>query len=55
MDYIEQTVRIAQGYGYKQLFTNEGAELVNILHRLHKRMVQKDYAGDISGAFAKKL
>ncbi|MCL2003174.1 MAG: LuxR C-terminal-related transcriptional regulator [Oscillospiraceae bacterium] len=55
MDYIEQSVRTAQEYGYKQQFANEGAELVNILHRLYKRTVQKDYAGGVSSMFAKTL
>ena len=55
MDYIERAASTAIEYGYKQLFASEGAELVGMLHKLHKCVVQKDYAGCVSGAFAKSL
>jgi len=55
MDCIEQAAEAAQQYGFIQQFTNEGAELFNMLHRLHKRTVQKDYSGNVSSAFAKTL
>ncbi|MCL2108447.1 MAG: LuxR C-terminal-related transcriptional regulator [Oscillospiraceae bacterium] len=54
LDYLEKAVASAYEYGFTQVFANEGAELVNMLHRLQKRAIQKDYAG-VSGEFVKRL
>jgi len=55
LDYLEQAVVAAHEYGYTQVFANEGAELVNMLHRLHKRAVQSSYAGELPAEFVKTL
>jgi len=55
LDYLEKAVIMAFEYGYTQLFANEGAELVNMLHRMQKRSVQQKYAGDLPGGFVKTL
>ena len=55
IEHLEQGAALAQNYGYTQIFANEGSELVNMLHRLQKRAVQKDYAGGVSSEFAKTL
>ena len=55
IEYMEQAVKEAEKYGYVQVFANEGAELVNMLHRLQKRSIQKDYARGLSGTFVKTL
>jgi len=56
LDHLEQAVLSAHEYGYTQLFANEGAELINMLHRMQKRAVQKNYTGGkIPNAFVKTL
>ncbi|MCL2003399.1 MAG: LuxR C-terminal-related transcriptional regulator [Oscillospiraceae bacterium] len=55
LDYLEQAVLTAHTYGYTQVFANEGAELLNMLQRLQKRSVQKEYAGGIPSEFVKTL
>ena len=55
LDHLEQAVTIAYKYGYTQAFANEGADIVNILHRMQKRAVQKDYTGEVPAGFIKKL
>ena len=55
IDYLEQAVISAYGYGYTQIFINEGAELVTMLHKLQKRAIQPDYNGGIPSAFVKSL
>ena len=61
IEHIEQATRVAYVYGYKQLFANDGADLVNILHRLHKRSAQRATppsshgSGDVPASFVKLL
>ena len=55
IDYIEEAAYIAQTYGYIQAFANEGADLVSMLSRLHKRAVQITQGGRVSGTFVKTL
>jgi len=56
LDHLEQAVLTAHEYGYTQLFANEGPELINMLHRMQKRSVQKNYTGGkIPSAFVKTL
>ena len=52
---LENAIILARDYGFTQMFANEGAELLNMLHKLQKRFIQKDYAGDISAAEVKTL
>ena len=40
VESLERAVCVAYKYGYTRLFADEGAELVNILHKLQKRMAQ---------------
>jgi len=55
LEFLEQAVITAYEYGYTQVFANEGAELVNMLHKLQKRTIQKSYTGDIPASFVKTL
>ncbi|MCL2096344.1 MAG: LuxR C-terminal-related transcriptional regulator [Oscillospiraceae bacterium] len=55
LDCLEQAAVEAYKYRYTQIFANEGAELVNMLHRLQKRAVQTDYKGGVPGSFIKSL
>jgi LuxR family maltose regulon positive regulatory protein len=52
---LEKAIVSAQEYGFTQIFANEGAELSNMLHKLQKRVIQKDYPGNISTAQARTL
>jgi len=56
MKLLESAVSLAYGYGYTQLFVNEGAELSNMLKRLEKRVQQlnKD-AQSVPASFVKML
>ena len=44
---LQKAIVSARQYGFTQVFANEGAEISNILHRLHKQAVQKDYNGEL--------
>lgn len=55
LDYLEVAVRIAQQFGYEQIFINDGAELESMLSGLKNRTMRSDYSGDISGTFVNKL
>ncbi len=55
LETLESAIRLAQLYGYEQLFINEGAELENMLSRLKSRTIRSDYQGELSGVFVKKL
>ncbi|MDL2237376.1 LuxR C-terminal-related transcriptional regulator [Christensenellaceae bacterium OttesenSCG-928-K19] len=55
MAHLEKAIKAAQPYGYTQVFTNEGAELENMLARLRNRVIRKDYKGDIPETFVKML
>jgi LuxR family maltose regulon positive regulatory protein len=56
LSYLEQAAATANEYGYTQLFEENGAELITMLHRMQKRCVQKNYANsETSGAFIKTL
>jgi hypothetical protein len=52
---MAEAIRSANGYGYTQVFANEGAELVNMLQRLVKAASQKDCSGELPAAFVKTL
>lgn len=54
IEWLERAIISAQVYGYTQIFADEGAELSNMLHRLQKRIVQKD-SGGISVTYVKML
>ena len=53
--YLEEAIRCAQKYGYKQAFINDGAELKNMLTSLKNWTMRSDYKGDLSDTFVKKL
>jgi LuxR family maltose regulon positive regulatory protein len=55
LDYLERAIVTAHEYKYTQVFANEGAELINMLHRLQKRSVQEKYAGKLHSGFVKTL
>jgi len=55
LDYLERAVIAAHEYKFIQVFANEGAELINMLHRLQKRSVQEKYAGSLPSDFVKTL
>jgi LuxR family maltose regulon positive regulatory protein len=52
---LTKAIISAQKYGFTQAFANDGAELSNMLHKLHKRTIQKDYDGEIPVTEVKKL
>jgi len=57
LEYLEQAISEAYKYGYTQIFTNEGADLVNMLHIMQKRAVQSDFHknGGVPVTFIKSL
>lgn len=55
LDHIWQAASTAYEYGYTQPFENEGAELVNILHRLQKSIAQKKLADEVLHTFIRSL
>jgi len=55
LDHLERAITIAYEYKYTQLFANEGAELVTMLHRLQKRTHQSTYQGNLPADFVKTL
>jgi LuxR family maltose regulon positive regulatory protein len=52
---LESAIQAADEYNYIQVFINEGAEIANMLHRLQKRIAQKDYDGELSASQVKPL
>jgi LuxR family maltose regulon positive regulatory protein len=54
-EMLEEAIISARKYGYVQMFANEGAELSNMLHKLQKRVIQKDYSGALSSLEVKNL
>ncbi|MCL2086075.1 MAG: LuxR C-terminal-related transcriptional regulator [Oscillospiraceae bacterium] len=52
---LESAIILAAEYGFTQVFTNEGAELINMLHKLQKRVIQKSYCGEINIIWLKNL
>jgi LuxR family maltose regulon positive regulatory protein len=56
LNYLDQAIDYAHEHGYIQVFANEGAELVNMLLKIHKRSLQKNYrGGEIPGVFVNTL
>ncbi|MDR2546328.1 MAG: LuxR C-terminal-related transcriptional regulator [Lachnospiraceae bacterium] len=55
LEHLEKAAMIACEYGYTQPFANEGADIVNILHRMQKRAIQKEYTDKIPAEFVKTL
>ena len=55
LDYLEEAILMAYPYGYTQLFVNEGAEVVNMLHRLQNRANRSNYTGKLPGNFTKMI
>jgi len=55
LEYLEQAVALAYKYRYTQLFTNEGADIVSMLHKLQKRAVQAENSQGIPADFIKTL
>jgi len=55
LEYLEQAVSVAFEYGFTQAFANEGADIVSMLHRMLKRVVQKGYTGEVPAGFIKTL
>ena len=55
LDYLTQAAAVAGEYGFTQVFTNEGADIVNMLHRMQKRVVQKGHTWDVPAGFVKTL
>jgi LuxR family maltose regulon positive regulatory protein len=52
---LTSALKLAGEYGFSQIFAYEGAELITILHKLQKQVMQKDYNGDIPLARVKSL
>jgi LuxR family maltose regulon positive regulatory protein len=48
LEYLEQAVELAYEHNYVQAFANEGADLVNMLFKLQKRVIQPMYDGTTS-------
>jgi len=44
LEFLEKAIITAREYKYTQLFINDGADLTNMLHKLQKRVIQKDYS-----------
>ena len=55
LSVLEDAVCRAESYGFIQVFANEGADIAAMLHRMQKRIVQKDYAGTVKSSFVKTL
>ena len=55
LEYLEQAICTAYEYGYTQLFASDGADLVQMLHRLQKRAVQAEYNFGVPATFVKSL
>jgi LuxR family maltose regulon positive regulatory protein len=55
LDLINETIISANKYGYTRVFTNEGAELINMLHRVESMSVQKEYSDKLPIVFIKTL
>jgi len=53
--HLEQAVLTAAGYGFIQVFANEGTDIVTMLHRMQKRAVQKESSEEIPAGFIKTL
>ena len=45
---LETALLSAHNYGFTHVFANEGSEIINMLHKLLKRSVQKDYTCGVS-------
>jgi len=46
--YLEKAIIAARPYQYTQIFADEGADILPMLEKLRKRVVQQDYTGDIT-------
>jgi LuxR family maltose regulon positive regulatory protein len=56
LEHLERAIIIAHEFEYIQIFANEGAELVNMLHRIQKRSEQKNYKNnELPASFVKTL
>jgi len=55
LDFLRQAIIMANQYGYTQLFVNEGASLLTMLHKLHKRAVQANNKDILPAASIKSL
>lgn len=55
MRYLEDAVSVAHGFGYTQMFVNEGAELSGMLHRLHRCAEQQSETDGVPASFIKML
>ncbi|MCL2816348.1 MAG: LuxR C-terminal-related transcriptional regulator [Oscillospiraceae bacterium] len=55
LGFLEKAILAAREYGYSQIFVNEGADLFTMLHKLQKRVIQKDYPGNLSAVEVKTL
>ena len=47
-DYLEKAITAARPYQYTQIFADEGANILPMLEKLRKRVVQQGYTGDIT-------
>jgi len=55
LDFLEEAVRVANPYGYVQMFVNDGAELAGMLHKLLNRAKQQKGDTDKLNSFIKLL
>ena len=55
LGYLERAAGLAHGFGFIQIFLNEGAELSAMLHRLYNRTKNKNAATAVSASFVKGL
>jgi len=55
LDYLTQATADAGEYGFTQVFTSESADIVNMLHRMQKRVVQKGHIREVPAGFIKTL
>ena len=55
LEYMEAAIVLAHKYEYTQSFATDGADLVNMLHRLQKKAVQSEHNIGVPSAFFRSL
>ena len=55
LNSLQSAIIISRENGFIQMFVNDGAELSNMLHKLLKRVIQKDYNGELTASEVKSL
>ncbi|MCL2052458.1 MAG: LuxR C-terminal-related transcriptional regulator [Lachnospiraceae bacterium] len=52
---LTEAISLANIYGFKQIFADEGVDITNMLHKLTKQVIQKDYDGELNAKEVKEL